>query len=58
MTGLSSEPELHTFFLGDDDEFLIVACDGLWETFTCDGAVTFARSAYAPHRTAPHRHST
>jgi hypothetical protein len=30
LLGLSAEPEVQVHYLADDDEFIIIACDGLW----------------------------
>jgi len=43
MKGLTAEPETDKIYLTDDDEFVIVACDGLWDVCESDVAVTWAR---------------
>jgi protein phosphatase 2C family protein 2/3 len=43
MAGLIARPETHKLFLTTDDEFLILACDGLWDVLSSQAAVTFAR---------------
>jgi protein phosphatase 2C family protein 2/3 len=34
IVGVSAEPEITEQLLGDDDEFIILACDGLWDVFS------------------------
>lgn len=36
---ISSEAECRKFALDPDDEYVIVACDGLWDTISNDKAV-------------------
>ena len=36
-----AEPEIQTDIIGANDEFLIVACDGLWDVFSSKAAVEF-----------------
>jgi len=43
MKGLTAEPETFKIYLTDDDEFVIVACDGLWDVCESSAAVTWAR---------------
>jgi len=43
MIGVIAEPEIHKFYLDNDDEFVIIATDGLWDVFKSQIAVTFAR---------------
>lgn len=38
---VSSDPAIETFAITDDDEFLIIACDGLWDVATYPEVVDF-----------------
>eukprot|EP00741_Cyanophora_paradoxa_P003450 tig00000704_g3351.t1 len=42
---LISEPEIHEERLTDEDDFLILACDGLWKRLTSKKAVKVVRKA-------------
>ncbi|KAK9748473.1 hypothetical protein RND81_02G059900 [Saponaria officinalis] len=46
---LSSEPELQETILTEDDEFLLLACDGLWDVMSSQCAVTIARRELMAH---------
>ncbi|EYU41187.1 hypothetical protein ABFS82_03G004900 [Erythranthe guttata] len=46
---LTSEPELQETILTEDDEFLIIACDGLWEVMSSQCAVSIARKELMRH---------
>ena len=43
LRGISATPVVTTHTLDDDDEFLLLACDGLWDVFSAQSAVDFAR---------------
>ncbi len=40
---LTAEPEVTAVMLHEDDEFLIMACDGLWDVMSSQHAVNFVR---------------
>lgn len=46
---LSAEPEFVTTKLTEEDEFLIIACDGIWDVFRSQNAVDFARRRLQEH---------
>eukprot|EP01018_Ginkgo_biloba_P003850 Gb_36566 [translate_table: standard] len=46
---LSAEPELKRITLTEEDEFLIIGCDGLWDVFRSQNAVDFARRKLQEH---------
>lgn len=46
---LTAMPEMHEVCLSEDDEFLIIGCDGLWDVFTSENAVDFARRRLQLH---------
>ncbi|KAK9207993.1 hypothetical protein WN944_000344 [Citrus x changshan-huyou] len=46
---LSAEPELMSTKLTEEDEFLIIACDGVWDVFMSQNAVDFARRRLQEH---------
>ncbi|KAM1909270.1 hypothetical protein ACFX13_038048 [Malus domestica] len=46
---LSAEPELQETRLTEDDEFLIMGCDGLWDVMSSQCAVTMTRKELMVH---------
>lgn len=46
---LSSEPEFEEIVLTEEDEFLIMGCDGLWDVMTSQCAVTIVRKELTRH---------
>ncbi|XP_002974967.2 probable protein phosphatase 2C 27 [Selaginella moellendorffii] len=46
---LISEPELRQAILTEEDEFLIIGCDGLWDVFTSQNAIDLARKELQQH---------
>lgn len=46
---LSAEPELQQVVLTEDDEFLIIGCDGLWDVMSSQCAVSITRKQLMIH---------
>lgn len=46
---LSAEPEVMRVSLTEEDEFLIIGCDGIWDVFRSQNAVDFARRKLQEH---------
>ncbi|OAY46966.1 probable protein phosphatase 2C 27 [Manihot esculenta] len=46
---LSAEPELKLITLTKDDEFLIIGSDGIWDVFSSQNSVSFARRRLQEH---------
>lgn len=43
IPGLTAVPEISKFVLTPEDEFIIIACDGLWDVMNSEQAVGYAR---------------
>lgn len=41
---VSPEPEIYVERRQDDDEFLVLACDGIWDVMTNEDLCAFVRS--------------
>jgi len=46
---LIADPDIHIHLYEADDEFVLMASDGLWDVFSSQGAVTFARGRLQEH---------
>ncbi|GAB4841815.1 hypothetical protein Ancab_022550 [Ancistrocladus abbreviatus] len=46
---LIAEPEFRQIMLTDDDEFLIIGCDGIWDVMTSQHAVSIVRRGLRSH---------
>lgn len=46
---LSAEPELKLVTLTKEDEFLIIGSDGIWDVFTSQNCIDFARKRLQEH---------
>ncbi|KAL6626314.1 hypothetical protein ACP70R_030040 [Stipagrostis hirtigluma subsp. patula] len=46
---LIAEPEIHWTTLTEDDEFLIIGCDGIWDVMTSQHAVSTVRKGLRRH---------
>ncbi|XP_052203823.1 probable protein phosphatase 2C 13 [Diospyros lotus] len=49
VSPLTAEPEVGQIMLTEDDEFLIVACDGIWDVMSNEIAVSLVRRALRRH---------
>mmetsp|Transcript_24718 Transcript_24718/g.57622 ORF Transcript_24718/g.57622 Transcript_24718/m.57622 type:complete len:726 (+) Transcript_24718:396-2573(+) len=50
---VSSEPEIASMILSHNDEFLLLACDGLFDVFRSQDAIALARQELIAHRGEP-----
>ncbi|GKC48209.1 phosphatase 2C 13, partial [Tanacetum coccineum] len=46
---LIAEPEMTEIVLTDDDEFMIIGCDGIWDVMSNEEAVSLVRKALRLH---------
>ncbi|KAG7577584.1 PPM-type phosphatase domain superfamily [Arabidopsis thaliana x Arabidopsis arenosa] len=46
---LISDPDIQQMILTEEDEFLIMGCDGIWDVMTSQYAVTFVRQGLRRH---------
>jgi protein phosphatase 2C family protein 2/3 len=49
LKGLSAVPDINITYMSDEDEFLIIACDGLWDVLSIDQAVGHVRRSLAEY---------
>ena len=45
IRGLTAQPDVYCYSITEEDEFLVIACDGLWDVFKSQEAVTYARKS-------------
>jgi len=50
---ISAEPEIASMVLSHNDEFLLLACDGLFDVFRSQDAIALARQELIAHRGEP-----
>lgn len=49
LSPLTAEPEVERFLLTEDDEFLIIGCDGIWDVMSNQDAVSLVRRGLRKH---------
>jgi protein phosphatase 2C family protein 2/3 len=49
IKGVGDKVECKKFYVTNDDEFILIACDGVWDVLSSDAAVKFVRSSLKKH---------
>ena len=53
LPGLTADPDVTSLALTKEDEFIVLACDGIWDVFSSQGAVDFVRASMRRNRLSP-----
>ena len=46
LVGVSTEPEINEYYFVNEDKFIIIASDGLWEFISSDECVDMVKDFY------------